>query len=175
MDGAKANDYARRMSMLTERTELRHVSESDIPWVVDLLARVAADTPALDDWRAQATVAIRAMIGEYHTVGYGDYLVVTRNTGERIGYAGFRSLEPTHAEANIAISLDVPYRGRGLGRELLIALRARAPELGIQVLHAFIRPENIRSIQLFSENGFRFEGLTQNENQLTFQHFSYRF
>ena len=70
-------------------------------------------------------------------------------------------------QATISITLAPEARGQGLGAA---ALRLAASEIfrttSLTAIHAYIKPDNIRSIRAFRTAGFRLLGRTQVKGQL---------
>jgi phosphinothricin acetyltransferase len=57
--------------------------------------------------------------------------------------------------AEVSVYIDPKYQGRGLGKALLNALIVESEQAGIWTLQAGIFPENVASIRLHQNAGFR--------------------
>jgi len=71
------------------------------------------------------------------------------NVSDRCIYSGV---------AEVSIYVDPEFQGRGIGDKLMKALIAESESHGIWTLQAGIFPENEKSLQLHSRNGFRIIG-----------------
>ena len=86
--------------------------------------------------------------------------------------------DPTTAEP--AILVEDSYQGKGLGKQLVIALCKKAIKNKIKVFAAFVDPSNLRIMRLIQNSGLPFERkytdgmieirviLPENENLLIF-------
>jgi len=110
-------------------------------------ATFEADVPAWERWRS-------ARLAE-------PCLVARCEQGETVGWAALTatSARPAYAGvAEISIYVDPAHAGRGVGRELLLALIEASERVGIWTLRAGIFPENAASIALHERCGFRLIG-----------------
>jgi len=83
---------------------------------------------------------------------------------EVVGFAALTPVSSRPAYAGVAeVSVYVagPKRGRGVGRALLNALIAESEAAGIWTLQAGIFPENVPSIELHKQAGFRMVGVRE--------------
>ena len=138
-------------SVVTERLELRQFTLDDHP----AFARMSADaevmrysgtgephTPDLA-WRA-----IAGFLGHWQLLGYGQWAVALRGTGELIGRVGF--FEP-HGWPGFELGwlLAREHWGRGYAREAAsVALRIAREELRKPRVISLIRAQNAPSIKL---------------------------
>jgi RimJ/RimL family protein N-acetyltransferase len=113
--------------------------------------------------------------------GSGGVLVATiKGTNERIAAIACYQInqnDPTTAEP--AILVEDSYQGKGLGKQLVIALCKNAKQHGIKVFTAFVDPSNLRIMRLIQNSGLSYERkysdgmieikvkLPENENFLT--------
>jgi len=77
----------------------------------------------------------------------GRVWLVAEDAGEVVGYAGGWLLDDEAHVMNIAVAEE--YRGRGLGRALLAALRARLAAAGARRITLEVRPDNTEAIALY--------------------------
>jgi phosphinothricin acetyltransferase len=113
-------------------------------------ATFEAEVPSWERWRA-------ARLAE-------PCLVAREQAGEAIGWAALTptSARPVYAGvAEVSIYVDPAHAGRGVGRELLLALVEASEQAGIWTLRAGIFPENAASIALHEHCGFRLIGTQQ--------------
>lgn len=76
-------------------------------------------------------------------------------------FAGQARLSMEGAIAVIGVSVDEKFRGRGIASKLLQAAIEEAGRRGIEVIEAFIKPENLASIKLFEKAGFVLDQKTE--------------
>ena len=103
-------------------------------------------------WNEQTVDAANraAWIGERQAAGY-PVLVAVNGADEAIGYASFgdwRALDGYRHTVEHSVYVHQAHRGEGIGKALLIALIARAREIGKHVMVAGIESGNQASIQL---------------------------
>ncbi len=83
--------------------------------------------------------------------------VYEKRSGQAVGFAGMRELEPgVWEESGVALGPD--YVGRGYGGQILDALTQRAFSLGAREFQASCREQNQRSHRLILSRGFRPSG-----------------
>ncbi|BEM14653.1 MULTISPECIES: GNAT family N-acetyltransferase [Serratia] len=110
-------------------------------------------------WNEQTVDAANraAWIGERQAAGY-PVLVAVNGADEAIGYASFgdwRAWDGYRHTVEHSVYVHQAHRGEGIGKALLIALIARAREIGKHVMVAGIESGNQASIQLHLALGFR--------------------
>lgn len=143
--------------LTTERLILRAPEAADFEpfatfWASDRSRHIHGPLDRTAAWRIFA-----AHLGHWLLRGYGLFQLLERETGARIGYAGFWNPEGW-AEPELAWALYAGGEGRGLAREAAIRLRAYASEvLDWGPLASLIPPENDRSIALAESLGARLE------------------
>lgn len=77
--------------------------------------------------------------------------------GNPVGYARVEMTD--YRVADLAVSVDAPYRQRGLGRRLIAAAAAQAAtELDLGEIRARVKAENEASVRAFVAAGFRRTG-----------------
>lgn len=65
-------------------------------------------------------------------------------------------------EAVVSIALASSQRGQGYGRQVLCkASQGIFENTAVELIHAYIKPDNVRSIHVFSSAGFINEGLSK--------------
>ena len=98
-----------------------------------------------------------------------DCRLVARSEGHVIGWAALSPISPRPAYAGVAeVSLYVAAsaRGRGVGKALMTALIESSERAGVWTLQGSIFPENIASLALVKESGFRVVGLREKIGRL---------
>lgn len=83
--------------------------------------------------------------------------MVELGNGEVIGWLSFQSFygRPAYqGTAEISIYIDEEHRGKGYGRSILKEAIAKAPNLTISTILAFIFAHNTPSVALFQKEGF---------------------
>ena len=86
--------------------------------------------------------------------------VYLKKTGEAIGFAGMRELEPGIYEET-GIALGPEFVKKGYGRQILTALLEEAGKLGAKEFHACNRIGNAASRVLQLSCGFVFDSLSE--------------
>lgn len=105
--------------------------------------------PNWDEWNAEHLAQCRmvALEGD-RVIGW----VALSKVSSRWVYAGV---------AEVSIYIDARYRGQCVGKALLQALIAESEAKGIWTLQAGIFPENIASVRLHEQAGFRQVGVRE--------------
>ncbi|WP_299883289.1 GNAT family N-acetyltransferase [uncultured Sulfitobacter sp.] len=147
-------------------TELRIANESDAPSIIRIDAEGLATGHASfrqepHDWTSfeQAYRAERGLA------------LVVLDDGRVFGWAG---VSPTSARevyrgvGEVSIYVSRERQGKGLGRELLLALVSKAEEQGYWTLVAQIFPENEASLALHEACGFKRLGVRSRIGQMTY-------
>jgi phosphinothricin acetyltransferase len=112
-------------------------------------ATFETETPAWERFRAGHIDGLElADIDGRNVVGWAAASPVS----DRCAYAGV---------AEHSLYVDPSYRGRGVGRSLLVALISAAEDKGIWTLQSGIFPENAASLALHDRCGFRVVGVRQ--------------
>ena len=93
----------------------------------------------------------RAMLADTMRMPY-QWSVLAEDRGQVCGYACLFSLFETAEVLNIAV--DLPYRGRGIGAELLSALHEKAKELGAERMMLEVRASNVAAIAMYQKFGY---------------------
>lgn len=76
--------------------------------------------------------------------------------GKTIGYAGFWLIDTIAHLTTIAIRLE--YRGRGIGRWLLLETMKRGADMGARRFTLEVRESNVKAINLYKETGYSVVG-----------------
>jgi ribosomal-protein-alanine N-acetyltransferase len=148
-------------TLLTPKTELRVVGLTDIPHWRELMSDPAVMKyvgleegvlPTVDEIEAIVNGAISA----WDTRGYGRWSVFDRETGEFVGFSGFRC---EGGVPELISMVHQRYWGNGHAREAAGAvLDYGFSTLGFEVVCSFTRPTNERARALLDKLGAEFLG-----------------
>ena len=145
----------------TERLILRHATEDDAPFMLELL-----NDPAflrfVGDRGVRTLEDARRYIRERHVEayrrnGFGFYLVELKETGAPVGTCGLVRREGL-TDPDVGFAFLPDYRARGYGFESARAVVDYARErLGLKRLLAITSPDNDASGALLGKLGLKFE------------------
>lgn len=148
--------------MITERLELRALSDGDAGFIVALLT-----DPAFLEFIGDRGVRSEPDAVEYiHRIhdgiaknGFGLHAVTLRADGTVIGVCGLVRRE-TLPHVDVGFAFLPAFRRQGYGREATVAVLGEAEALGFSPLLAICSPHNVGSRRLLEQVGFRFERMT---------------
>lgn len=89
--------------------------------------------------------------------------------GELAGWTGLKPTSPRYVYRGVveeSIYIGEKFRGRGIGRALLMRLVEESENCGIWTLFAGIFPENEASIKIHKDCGFRILGIQEKVGQM---------
>lgn len=150
------------MSVLeTERLRLRELTLDDAAFILRLLNDPAwlqfigdRGVRNLDDARGYLE---RSPMKMYREHGFGLWLVETKTDGAATGICGLIKREAL-ADIDLGYAFLPEFRGRGYAFEAATATLAHGHRtLGLRRIIALSAPKNVRSIELLTRLGFRFE------------------
>jgi RimJ/RimL family protein N-acetyltransferase len=147
----------------TERLILRHLSEEDAPFILELLNSQGfidnigdRGVRDLDGARRYVTEGPGA---SYQKYGYGLWLAVLKKTGEPIGICGLVKRDGLE-DADVGYALLERYWGHGYAQEGAAATLAHAREvIGLGRVVAITDPSNAGSIAVLKKIGMKAAGL----------------
>ena len=147
----------------TERLILRHLTEDDAPFILELLNEPGfignigdRGVRDLDGARRYVTEGPGA---SYQKYGYGLWATVLRESGEVIGICGLVKREGL-ADIDIGFGFLPRYRSQGYAIEAARVILAQAQDqLGLERLVAITSQDNDRSANVLRKLGFEFEKL----------------
>ena len=96
-------------------------------------------------------------------------LVAVDADGSVAGWASLNPFSPRPAYdhvADISVYVDRAHRGRGIGEQLLVALEARAREIGFHKLVLAAFPTNKAGMKLYQRRGFKTVGIYHEQGKL---------
>jgi [ribosomal protein S5]-alanine N-acetyltransferase len=106
----------------------------------------------------EADAALQSTIERYAQLGFGDWAIVLRNSGDILGESGLGPIEGT-TQIEIGWMLLPNYWGQGFAYEAASAVKNyAASQLALKHLSALVRPGNARSIALAVKLGLRETG-----------------
>jgi L-amino acid N-acyltransferase YncA len=135
---------------------LRIATEADLPAIVDIYNATVASRMVTADLEP-VTVEARRPWFAAHQNPLRPIWVLSDSASAVVAWLSFDSFYPRAAydgTAMIAIYVAVTHRRRGIGRHLLEAAIAQAPQLGLHTLLGFIFGHNEPSLRLFNAHGF---------------------
>lgn len=145
---------------------IRDASSSDLDFLRRMLFEAwlwdpHADRPDYEDWRRTT-----ANLNDPYLVDFGKALsdigVIAEQDGRPVGAAWIRAFSNETAQRGflgedipeLAIAVDQRFRGRGLGRRLLLALIARARSAGAPGISLHVNRRNVKALRLYRSIGF---------------------
>jgi len=149
----------------TERLVLRRLTADDAGFILELL-----NDPAFLRYIGDKGVRTRAdacryietgPVASYERHGFGLYRVELKDGGEPIGMCGLlkRDYLP---DVDIGFALLPRHRSKGYAFESASAVLAHARDtLGLKRVLAITSPDNVASIGLLADLGFRFERMAR--------------
>lgn len=149
----------------TERLVLRHLTEDDAPFVLELLNEPGfidnigdRGVRDLDGARRYVTEGPGA---SYQKNGYGLWLAALRETGEPVGICGLVKREGLE-DADIGYAFLERHWGQGYAREAAAAVLDHARMvIGLPKVVAIVKPANAGSIAVLEKIGLTYVGRIQ--------------
>jgi len=149
----------------TERLALRRLTIDDAEFILELL-----NDPAFLQYIGDKGVRTHAdacryietgPMASYARFGFGLYRVELKDSGEPIGICGLLKRDSL-PDADIGFALLPRYRSKGYAFESAAAVLVLAGDtLGLKRVLAVTSPDNVASISLLEDLGFRFEGMSR--------------
>ena len=149
----------------TERLVLRHLTEDDAPFVLELL-----NSPGfienIGDRGVRDLDGARRYVSEgpgasYQKYGYGLWLAALKSTGEAVGICGLVKRDGLE-DADVGYAFLERAWGQGYAREAAAATLAHAREvIGLQKVVAITTPSNAGSIAVLMKIGMKAAGMIQ--------------
>lgn len=150
--------YQRMVKLETNRILLRMFTPDDL----DDLARIFGKPSVMKYLgldcqplgREETEIALTSIIKNWELNNFGRWAVISKESGELIGCAGFRSYEGL---AELFYLLDEPSWGKGLATEIAQAcLQFGFSDRHFGKIVAFIRPQNSASLRVLEKIGMHF-------------------
>lgn len=149
----------------TDRLVLRHLTEADAPFILELLNEPGF-LENIGDRGVRDLDGARRYVSEgpgesYRRNGFGLWLTALRDTGEAVGICGLVKREGLE-DADIGYAFLARHWGRGYAREAAQAVLDHAREvIGLAKVVAITTPTNAGSIAVLEKIGLKFERLIQ--------------
>lgn len=142
--------------------EVRAITEADIEGFREALDSVAKEKQYLAQFSAPpieraiefVTAGIAANVSQF----------VALDGAKIVGWADIfpdKSAAMTHS-GSLGIGVVSEYRGRGIGKKLLMSCVQKAQENGISRIVLHVRADNENAISLYKKVGFQTEGVMKN-------------
>ena len=147
----------------TERLILRHLTEEDAPFILQLLNEPGF-VDNIGDRGVRDLDGARRYISEgqgasYQKYGYGLWATVLRETGETIGICGLVKRDGLE-DADVGYAFLQSSWGKGYAREAAAATLAHARDvIGLARVVAITKPTNTGSIAVLEKIGMKAAGL----------------
>lgn len=156
------NDDSRSRTVIdTPRLRLFRLAAEDAPlmlaiWNDPKFIRHVFDRGIRTVEQAQEALAAGAL-RMYEEFGFGPFGLALRSNNEPVGICGLFRREGLD-DTDIGYAVLPDYRGLGYAREAAVAVIEYARDsLGLQRLTAIVSPNNVASINLTEQLGFRYE------------------
>jgi RimJ/RimL family protein N-acetyltransferase len=147
VDGRGAGRVVAFLSGLNLRRTVDSDCETFWDWANDLEARAASFRSKAISWEEHAKW-FRAKMSDPQAILY----TATNKAGGLVGEVRYQ-IEGKRAQ--LSISVDKSYRGRGLGQKLLtLATENVFQDSAIECIDAYVKPANASSLKLFMSVGF---------------------
>jgi ribosomal-protein-alanine N-acetyltransferase len=152
----------------TARLRLRPFAAQDLDaihgiWVEPEVRRYLWDGEQISKEKAETVLA--SSIESFENYGFGIWAVILRESGDLIGFCGFRYLDDT-PEIELTYGISTPYWGMGFATEgAKAAIRYGFEEVGLDRIVGIADTENIASRRVLEKVGMRFEQHTSHEGR----------
>ena len=144
----------------TERLIVREFSEEDFPALYAMCTEPSTASfmeEVLSDYDTELKKHTAYLRNAYPFFDLALWGVYEKESGRLIGRAGFSLPEDASDTFSIGYLIDMPYRRRGLAKELIPALLTYAKEQGYTKVSARIKAENTGSVKALEQCGFPYE------------------
>ena len=149
------------MSNPSSAVTVRRAGRADCPGILAIYNDAVLNTTASYDYEPR-TLAHREAWFDAHERDQLAIFVAETATGEIIGWSALNKFHDRvgyRFTCENSIYVAAPWRGQGVGRQLLAPLVSAAQERGVRALIACIDAENEESIRLHTRFGFERVGL----------------
>ncbi len=141
----------------------RRASEADAASIAGIYNEGIEDRIATFETRPRASAEVISWFDSVHPI------VVAEVEGEVVGFASTSAYRPREVYAGVAefsVYVARGHRGRGIGRELMVALIREAEAAGLWKLVSRVFVENAPSRALLGDVGFREVGVYRRHARL---------
>jgi RimJ/RimL family protein N-acetyltransferase len=149
----------------TERLVLRHLTEADAPFILELLNSPGflenIGDRGVRDLEGAKKYVTEGPAESYRRNGFGLWLTALRETGEAVGICGLVKRDGLE-DADIGYALLPRFWGRGYAQEAAQAVLDHALRvIGLPKVVAITAPHNAGSIAVLEKIGLKAAGLIQ--------------
>jgi [ribosomal protein S5]-alanine N-acetyltransferase len=149
----------------TKRLSLRHVHDSDAPFILELLTDkdflVNVGDRGVHDLSSARRYIEEGPLASYRSYGFGLYLAELRSTTLALGLCGLLRRD-SHPDVELGFALLPRARGFGYALEAVQGTMKFATHvLGLKRIVAIAAPHNQASIRILQRVGLRFERIVQ--------------
>ena len=134
---------------------IRPAVESDVPAILNIYNDIVATSTAIYN---HLPVTLEDRLNWFHSRTRSGYPILIAEIEEKVaGYASFgdfRSWPGYRFSVEHTVHLDAAHRGKGIGKQLLLALIPIARTLGKHAMVGGVDAENTASIHLHESLGF---------------------
>ncbi|MBS0378161.1 MAG: GNAT family N-acetyltransferase [Proteobacteria bacterium] len=147
----------------TGRLTLRHLTQGDAPFVLELLTdpafRANIGDRGVHDLPSALHYIATGPGASYAQHGFGLNVIELKGTSEPLGMCGLLRRD-THPDVEIGFALLPKGRGRGIAREAAAGTLAWGfRTLNLKRIVAITAPENRDSIRILENVGLKYEGI----------------
>lgn len=138
--------------------EIVHIAQAHVESFRACLDAVAREKRFLAQTQAPPLERIAAFVGDSVAKNAAQYVALERDV-----VVGWCDVFPAWAEAvkhsgSLGMGVLASHRGRGIGRQLMVATLAHARVSGITRVELEVRADNVGAIKLYERLGFMHEG-----------------
>jgi RimJ/RimL family protein N-acetyltransferase len=145
--------------MVAMPVDIVPIEESHVDGFHRTLDFVARERRYLAFLKAPPPESTRAFVLDHIKRGHPQLVAVT--AGEVVGWCDITAKDrPVYAQTGVlGMGLLPPFRGQGLGRDLMQRTLAAAKTFGFHRVELTVREHNARAIALYEKIGFKTEGV----------------
>lgn len=157
------------------RPILRDITEADAEGYRACLDRVAAERRYLAFTAAPPLPEVKFYIKAMLQRGL-PFIIAVDGTGKVVGWCNIHVLPQTPHRVGfshvgtVGMGLDAPYRGQGLGREMLQSVFDIAGRVGIERVELQVYASNESAVKLYRKFGFVTEGVKSRARKMDGQY-----
>jgi RimJ/RimL family protein N-acetyltransferase len=149
----------------TERLTLRHFTDDDAPFILELLNEPAfiqnIGDKGVRNLQGARDYLQQGPIASYQRHGFGLYLVQRSDTGESVGMCGLLKRDSLE-DADIGYAFLQTHRGKGYASEAATAVIKYAQQtLALPRIVAVVLADNLPSVRVLEKAGLSFEKLVR--------------
>ncbi|MFC7366664.1 MULTISPECIES: GNAT family N-acetyltransferase [Bhargavaea] len=152
----------------SERLFLRNVSEEDTEFLYEHFSDDKVCEYLYDEENFTSREEAAELVDFYsdpENAGYNRWVLVKKETGERIGTCGFHLWDRTNHIAEIGYDLSPEFWGRGYMKEALTAaIGSGFDNMKLNRINAYVAVENQRSWKLLLGLNFKNEGIYRDKH-----------